>query len=151
MVPDQWRCSERRLSTAKASQLLEVVSLSITHDSDPGPPLMPHIVAFVNAYAASEIAAAIRANIRSVTQPGCMHALTSELVNEASPVSVRDAAGLAQENTLLMYVAPSPPFSGLPVSFFAHISTGCAVLSRAAGVRTIHSAGYIHAERNAEA
>jgi hypothetical protein len=53
----------------KTSQLLEVVSLSTAHGSDPGPSLMPHIAAFVDAYAASEIAAAIRADIQSVAQP----------------------------------------------------------------------------------
>ena len=53
----------------KTSQLLEVVSLSTAQGSDPGPSLMPHIAAFVDAYATSEIATAIRAEIRSVAQP----------------------------------------------------------------------------------
>ena len=50
-------------------QLLEVFSLSTAHGSDPGPLLMPHVAGLVNAYAASEVATAIRAEIRSVAQP----------------------------------------------------------------------------------
>jgi len=53
----------------KTSQLLEVISLSTTHGSDPGPTLMPHVATLVDAYAASEVATAIRADIRSVVQP----------------------------------------------------------------------------------
>lgn len=53
----------------KTSQLLEVISLSSAHGSDPGPFLMPHVAGLVDAYAASEIATAIRAEIRSVAQP----------------------------------------------------------------------------------
>jgi hypothetical protein len=84
---------------------------------------MLHIAAFVDAYAASEIATAIRADIRSVAQPRCMHALASELVNEASPVSVRDAAGLTLENLLTARVCraiPSflkPPFVRSSLTF----------------------------------
>ncbi|KAF8501793.1 hypothetical protein F5888DRAFT_1608792, partial [Russula emetica] len=53
----------------KTSQLLEVISLSTAHGSDPGPSLMPHVAGLVDAYAASEVATAIRAEIRSVAQP----------------------------------------------------------------------------------
>jgi hypothetical protein len=53
----------------KTSQLLEVISLSTAHGSDPGPLLMPHVAGLVDGYAASEIATAIRAEIRSVAQP----------------------------------------------------------------------------------
>lgn len=53
----------------KTSQLLEVISLSTAHGSDPGPPLMPHVAGLVDAYATSEIATAIQAEIRSVAQP----------------------------------------------------------------------------------
>ena len=54
----------------KTSQLLEVISLSTAHGGDSGPPLMPHITSLVDAYAASDIAAAIRTDIRAVAQPG---------------------------------------------------------------------------------
>jgi hypothetical protein len=53
----------------KASQLLEVVSLSTAHGSDQGQHLLPHIATLVDSYASSEIAAAIRADIRSVAHP----------------------------------------------------------------------------------
>jgi hypothetical protein len=53
----------------KTSQLLEVISLSTAHGSDHGPPLMPHVAGLVDAYAASEVATTIRAEIRSVAQP----------------------------------------------------------------------------------
>ena len=53
----------------KTSQLLEVISLTSAHGSDPGPPLMPHVAGLVDAYAASAIATAILAEIRSVAQP----------------------------------------------------------------------------------
>lgn len=53
----------------KTSQLLEVISLSTAHGSDSGPLLMPHVAGLVDAYATSEIATAIQAEIRSVAQP----------------------------------------------------------------------------------
>jgi len=53
----------------KASQVLEVVSLSTSHGGDSGPQLMPHVAALVDAYAASDIAAGIRADIQAVAQP----------------------------------------------------------------------------------
>ena len=53
----------------KTSQLLEVVSLSTSHGGDSGPQLTPQVSALVDAYAASDIAAGIRADIREVAQP----------------------------------------------------------------------------------
>jgi hypothetical protein len=53
----------------KTSQLLEVVSLSTAHGSDPGPTLMPHVAALVDSYATSDIAVAVRADIHSVAHP----------------------------------------------------------------------------------
>ncbi|KAI0306184.1 hypothetical protein B0F90DRAFT_972077 [Multifurca ochricompacta] len=53
----------------KTSQLLEVVSLSTAHGSDSGLPLTPHVSALVDAYAASDIAAAIHTDIDAVAQP----------------------------------------------------------------------------------
>ncbi|KAF8268139.1 hypothetical protein EI94DRAFT_1212790 [Lactarius quietus] len=53
----------------KTSQLLEVVSLSTSHGGDTGPQLMPHVSTLVDEYAASDIAAGIRADIRAVAQP----------------------------------------------------------------------------------
>jgi ABC-2 type transporter len=53
----------------KTSQLLEVVSLSTAHGGDSGPPVMPHIASLVDAYAAGDVAAAVRADILAVAQP----------------------------------------------------------------------------------
>ena len=53
----------------KTSQLLEVISLSTAHGSEPGQTLMPHIAALVDSYATSEIAAAIRADTHLVAHP----------------------------------------------------------------------------------
>jgi hypothetical protein len=43
------------------------------------------------------------------TQPGYMHTLASELANEASPVFVRNAAGLALKNALTARVRRAIP------------------------------------------
>ncbi|KAH9954037.1 hypothetical protein BC827DRAFT_1245250 [Russula dissimulans] len=53
----------------KSSQLLELASLSTSHGSDSGPTLNPRIATLAEAYAASEIAATICADIRAVAQP----------------------------------------------------------------------------------
>jgi ABC-2 type transporter len=53
----------------KTSQLLEIVSLSTANGGDLGSPLMPHIASLVDAYAASDVAAAIRADIIAIAQP----------------------------------------------------------------------------------
>ena len=45
------------------------------------------------------------------TQPGYMHTLASELANEASPVFVRNAAGLALKNALTARVRRAVPHS----------------------------------------
>jgi Importin-beta N-terminal domain len=55
------------------------------------------------------------------TQPGYMHTLASELANEASPVFVRNAAGLALKNALTARVRravpPSSPRSPSSLTF----------------------------------
>ena len=48
------------------------------------------------------------------TQPGYMHTLASELTNEASPVFVRNAAGLALKNALTARVRRAVPPSFPP-------------------------------------
>jgi hypothetical protein len=53
----------------KTSQLLEIMSLSTAHGSDSGPILMSHIASLVDSYATSEIATAIRADIKAVAHP----------------------------------------------------------------------------------
>ena len=53
----------------KTSQLLDVISLSTTHGGDSGPQLTPHVSALVDAYAACDIAAGIRSDIRAAAQP----------------------------------------------------------------------------------
>jgi Importin-beta N-terminal domain len=45
----------------------------------------------------------------SLAQPGYMHTLASELANEASPVFVRNAAGLALKNALTARVRRARP------------------------------------------
>ena len=67
----------------KTSQLLEVISLSTAHGSDPGPLLMPHVAGLVDAYVASEIATAIREEIRSVAQPAQVPEGSEELPDVA--------------------------------------------------------------------
>jgi ABC-type multidrug transport system ATPase subunit/ABC-type multidrug transport system permease subunit len=52
----------------KTSQLLEVVSLSTSH-GDSGQQLTPQVASLVDSYAASDIAAGIREDIRAVAQP----------------------------------------------------------------------------------
>jgi hypothetical protein len=60
------------------SQILEVISLSTTHGSDPGPSLMPHVAGLVDDYAASKIATGIQTEIRTVAQPACRTAAMLE-------------------------------------------------------------------------
>ena len=68
----------------KTSQLLEVISLSTAHGSEPGPILMPHIAALVDSYATSNIAAAIRADIHSVAHPAQVPDGSEELPDVAA-------------------------------------------------------------------
>jgi ABC-2 type transporter len=73
----------------KTSQLLEVVSLSSAHGGDSGLPLMPHIASLVDAYAASDVATAVRADILAVAQPA------------QSPEGSEELPDVAVESTLL--------------------------------------------------
>ena len=64
------------------------------------------------------------------TQPGYMHTLASELANEASPVFVRNAAGLALKNALTARVRRATP----PSSFtFLRSPTGQRASGRVLG------------------
>ncbi|KAI0267848.1 hypothetical protein BC834DRAFT_1040570 [Gloeopeniophorella convolvens] len=74
----------------KTSQLIDVVSLfSASHGSDSAPALAPHVAALVDSYATSDVAAAIREDIRATAQPA------------HGPVGSDELPDVALESTLL--------------------------------------------------